>query len=385
MKKLMNIVLIALMMMCLITPVYAASASASLSGPGTVRAGDTITLTFKVNGSDIYGVSGKLSYDSEQLTLKSTKQKVSGGWAVEFNGNNFVAYDNNLSKPINKSTSIFTATFKVKELEPGTSIKVSCTGVTASDGASDIGIGTVSYSKKIAQPLSGANDLKSLTVSNATISPSFSPNVTSYTASVPYEVEKLSVKATGVDKSKVSINSPKLKVNGKTNVTITVTAENGNKQVYTIVVKRAQDPNYVPSSNNNLTNIEVEGFMLSPKFEQGKTEYLVWLPYEVDNINVKATNEDKLGSFRVEGNTNLVAGSDNVVKVIGVAENGDEKVYTITAKRAASHDEPIIDEPVIDEPVETPEKDGFPWWLLLVALIVGFATGLGAGFVIKKR
>ena len=34
----------------------------------------------------------------------------------------------------------------------------------------------------------------------------------------------------------------------------------------------------------------------------------------------------------------MLAGADNEVKVICTAENGTEKVYTVIAKRAASHD-----------------------------------------------
>ena len=90
-----------LLAICVMVPftASAASASASLSGPGTVRAGDTITLTFKLNGSNLSGASGTLTYDGGQLQLTGTKQKIAAPWAVEFNGNNMVAYDNNLSAP----------------------------------------------------------------------------------------------------------------------------------------------------------------------------------------------------------------------------------------------------------------------------------------------
>ena len=103
MKKIISILTVLLFCLALMLPVTvsAASASASLSGPGTVRAGDTITLSFNLNGSGIFGASGTLSYDSSQVTLSGTSQKIGAPWAVEFNGNNFVAYDNNLTNPIN--------------------------------------------------------------------------------------------------------------------------------------------------------------------------------------------------------------------------------------------------------------------------------------------
>lgn len=150
----------------------AVSANATLTGPGTVRAGDTITLTLNLNGSGLYSASGALSYNSSQLTLVSTAQKIGNGWAVEFSGNNFVAIDNNLANPIKSNTALFTVTFKVNSsVAVGTKITVSYTDVTATDGNADANVGTVSYSATIAAPASKDNSLKSLSVSNATISP----------------------------------------------------------------------------------------------------------------------------------------------------------------------------------------------------------------------
>ena len=295
----------------------AASASASLSGPGTVRAGDTITLTFKLSGSGLSGASGTLSYDGSQLQLTGTKQKIAAPWAVEWSGNNMVAYDNNLSAPINGGKDLFTVSFKVKDVAAGTKITVSYQDVKASDGSADAGIGTVRYSATVGAPLSGDNALTSLTVSNATISPAFHANTTSYTAEVPFSVSKLEVEATAADgKAKVSVNSPTLKPDGTTNVTVTVTAENGAKKTYTIRVHREKDPNYVASGNNTLAGITVDGFLLSPGFRADVTEYVVWLPYETASVKISGKAADGRASVAVIGGDNLAAGQDNPVQVI---------------------------------------------------------------------
>lgn len=81
-----------------------------------------------------------------------------------------IRYDNNLTNPINGNKTLFTITFKVKSVAAGTNIKISYTGVTASDGSADANVGTVTYSKTVAAPLTTDNNLASLTVSNATIS-----------------------------------------------------------------------------------------------------------------------------------------------------------------------------------------------------------------------
>lgn len=405
MKKLVSILTVLVLCLALMLPITisAASASASLAGPGTVRAGDTITLSFNLNGSGIFGASGTLSYDSSQVALSSTSQKIGSPWAVEFNGNNFVAYDNNLSNPINGNKTLFTVTFKVKSVAPGTSIKISYTGVTASDGSADASIGTVTYSKTVAEPLSTDNNLATLTVGNATISPAFSAGTTSYTASVPFEVSKLDVTATAADsKAKVSVSSPTLNPNGTTKVTITVTAESGAKKTYTISVKRAQDPNYQASGNNALSKIAVEGFLLSPKFDAAITQYVVWLPYETTSVKVSGSAADSKASVEVVGGDNLAAGQDNPIKVICTAENGDKKEYMVIVKRAAAHDSTVEDLPqdiTPSTPADTePEKDtttnagtenkaqttnGIAWWWLIVVGVGALVIGAGSGFAFK--
>lgn len=401
MKKVLSILTVLILCLVLTLPmtVSAASASATLTGPATVRAGDTITLTFNVNGSGLFGASGTLSYDSNQVTLTGTKQSIAAPWMVEFNGNNFVAYDNNLTNPINGNKALFTVTFKVKNVAEGTAIKISYTGVTASDGSADANVGTVTYQKNIAAPLSGNTELQSLTVGNATISPAFSAGTTNYTAEVPFEVSKLQVSATAADgKAKVTVNSPTLTPNGTTKVTVTVTAESGAKKTYTISVKRANDPNYVASGNNALSNIKVDGFLLSPAFNKDTTQYVVWLPYETESVKVTGTAADKKASVETVGGDNLAAGQDNTVKVICTAENGEKKQYTVIVKRAAAHDgsvddvpqEPTVDDdPTVDDtPTDTtpePEqKAGLDWWWTIVTGVVGLAIGAVVGLLIGK-
>lgn len=394
MKKVISILTTLILCFALLLPltVSAATASATLTGPATVRAGDTITLSFNLNGKGIYGTSGTLSYDSSQVTLSSTSQKIGTPWAVEFNGNNFVAYDNNLTNPINSNKTLFTATFKVKTVAAGTNIKISCTGVTASDGSADANVGTVTYSKNIAEPLSAENKLESLTISNTTISPAFSTNTTNYTTSVPFSVSKLDVLAKAVDsKAKVSVSSPNLKAGGTTKVTITVTAENGAKKTYTITVTRESDPNYVASGNNDLSSIKIDGYVLSPIFDKSITNYIVWLPYETESIKVSGTAADKKALVKVQGGEGLLAGQDNEIKVICTAENGNKKTYTVIAKRAAAHDGSVDEAPKQDtttDTTNTPPQTKTNITLVIIVGIVALVIGLAGGFVIgsiKKK
>ncbi len=392
MKKIISILTAVVMTVALLLPLTAsaASASASMSGPGTVRAGDSITVTFNLNGKGIYGASGTLAYDSSQVSLTGTKQVIASPWAVEFNGNNFVAYDNNLSNPINSNKALFTATFKVKSVAAGTNIKISCNNVAASDGNADINIGSVSYSKVTSAARSGENKLSALNITNATISPAFSPDTTNYTANVPFSVSKLAISATAKDsKAKVSIKNNSLAV-GTTNVSVTVTAENGATKTYVIKVTREQDPNYVPSSNAELSNIKIEGYVLSPVFDPAVTDYVVWLPYETESIKVTGKAADsKASGVEVVGGDALIAGEDNIITITCTAEDGTTtKTYTLVAKRAAAHG---AETPEPEQPIESDIQTGtdnagaIAWWWLIIVAVVALAAGGALGFVLGKK
>ncbi len=368
MRKIVMALLLIAVLLCMV-PAVSAAGSAYWGGPSEVRAGDTLVLTFYAGG-DIYGGSGSVSFNSELLTLQGYTPTIGGSWAVELNGNNFVFYDNSMKSPITGSAAIFRATFQVSaSAETGAEIWVSASGVTLSDGKQDIGMGTVTYSKTVAAPLSDNCNLASLTVTGATISPAFSSGTTNYSAKVPYSVSSIGVEAKAEDDgAKVSISNPTLTPGATTTVQITVTAENGTKKTYNIAVAREQDPNYVESSNNNLSSLAVENFMISPAFSPEVLQYYVWLPYETEKISLTAELEDKKAQYAMGTYEQLLPGKGTDISITVTAEDGTQKIYTVTAVRAPSHDqakeyitgqrepEPTEPEPTEPEPTEPTEQ-----------------------------
>lgn len=339
MRKILIALLLVSVLLCMV-PVVSAAGSAYWSGPSVVRAGDTVVLTFYAGGG-IYGGSGSVSYNSELLTLQGYTPCIGGSWAVEIIGNNFVFYDNLMSSPITGSSAIFQATFQISaSAQPGAEIWVKASGVTLSDGKQDMGMGTVSYSKTVAEPLSDNCDLASLNVTGATISPAFSSGTTSYSAKVPFSVSSIGVEATAEDDgAKVSISNPSLTAGATTNVQITVTAENGSKKTYTIAVAREQDPNYVESNNANLSSLAVDQYAISPAFSPDVLQYYVWLPYETENITLSAEVEDTKANHQMGTYEQLLPGKGTDISITVTAEDGTQKVYTVTAVRAPSHDQ----------------------------------------------
>ena len=337
MKKILVFTLVCVLLFAMV-PVVSAAGNVSFKGPSTVRAGDTITLTFSAGGDDIYGGQGTVTFDESQLSLnKYAAASLGGSWKVEITGNSFVFYDDSLSTPLGSTKAIFKVSFTVKELEPGTEISVSATGLKLSDASfSDSSFGTKTYTATVLPPLSDNCTLASLTVGNADISPAFSPEVTSYSASVPFTTSKLEVEAAAEHPgASVAIKNTSLTAGATTNVTVTVTAENGTKKTYSIRVKRAQDPNYVPSSNAGLSELTVEGLPLSPAFSPDVKQYYVWLPYETEVLVLAAKGADAKASVTIGNAEGLQPGRTDIPVTV-TAEDGTVQVYTVTAVRAPS-------------------------------------------------
>ncbi|MBQ3049192.1 MAG: cadherin-like beta sandwich domain-containing protein [Oscillospiraceae bacterium] len=242
MKKIICLALMMLLCLGLFTVVAgAAPASGYLSGPDAVKAGDTITLTFGVSGTNIFGVDCTLSYDSSQLTLVSTSAAIGGSWVAESNGDQVLVYDNDQTNLINGSSDVFNATFQVDpSLAVGTRISVECNGM-ASDGNADMDI-FGSYSTVLVKEQVDLS-LKNLTVSNGIMSPKFSPAVTDYTARISHSESKAKISATAADSNaSVSVSDTSVAEGESKRVVITVSSPDGETKEYTITVTREKAP-----------------------------------------------------------------------------------------------------------------------------------------------
>ncbi len=346
-------------------PVSAAGASLSLS-KSALRAGDTFSVTLNASLSGALTVNGSFSY-SGPITLTSISGKTG---TMDRNGNNIFIDLGNSAISGNKAVAV--ANFKVNSsAKTDDKISVSFSGFY-SNLSGDTPI-SGSTSSRISPPLASNCNLQGLTVSNANLTPAFSVGNTSYSAGeVDFSVSRLDIKAVAEDsKAKVTVSGNNLTV-GKNTVTVSVKAENGATKNYKISVTRKQDPNYVASSDVALSNITVNGFLISPPFSAQTNSYTVWLPYETTEITVTATPADSKARVSITGGKNLVEG-DNEVIISCIAEDGTGKNYRVLAKRAYK-DGAAVTEPIEDTQAP-PAASSTDTTLLIILCVVSFILG----------
>lgn len=332
MKKTVAIFLAVVALVTVLAVSAMAAGNCYMNGPDVVRAGDTFTVTVYAGGN-ITGIQGNVVYDSSKLTLQGYTPLLGGSWLGSFSGDTFLFYEDNLVE-LGGTAAVFSATFRVNDaVAPGTQVSVSA-NVTLSNSQADVYSGAAGWSKTVAEPLSDNANLKSLVVSNATISPAFDPNTTEYRASVPFETTNLQVTATAEHSgAKVTVGSTYLTEGVTSGVNVTVTAENGAQKVYRILTWRDNDPNYVPSDVNTMDSLEIDGFLLSPAFDPEKLDYAVYLPYETDHLDITAQVTDTRAELTIPELTNIPVGKTTYEFTV-TAENGEIRTYTLTVFRA---------------------------------------------------
>ena len=177
----------------------------------------------------------------------------------------------------------------------------------------------------VTAPKSSDNTLSDLKVDGTTVS-GFSSSKTSYTLS-DNSSTSINISATANDsKASVSGTGSKTLKYGKNTFGVTVTAENGSKKTYNIIVNKP-DPR---SKNNDLKSLSVSGETI--EFNKNTTSYLIKVEHDVNEVTITATAEDNKASVSGTG-TKTLKDYVNEFKVIVKAENESTKTYIVKVAR----------------------------------------------------
>ena len=196
------------------------------SASGTV--GETVSVTVSIDASfEIGAATIYVSYDTSVL------EPVSGSNTGTVTCN---FLDSNASSSQSSSIS-----FRIKAAGTSSLSVIGDSKVISMDDNASISRSSGSITGIAPASYSTDNTLSSLEISPGVLSPAFSSNVTTYTTSVGSDCDRLTVSAAPNDsKATVKVSGTRMDP-GLNTTTITVTAENGSKKVYTIKTTKSDN------------------------------------------------------------------------------------------------------------------------------------------------
>ena len=275
--------------------ISAASTSISLS-TSSITVGSKLSVTVSLNaGEEIVGATMFLSYNPEIIEWINTGGDFEGGAGlikIFLDPESGATKD---SKVLNFNT-----------IKPGTSdiTLKDCIYVGNDFTEHPVDGRTVNVTVKDATKSGDAN-LKSLRLAHGTLSPQFSKDVTSYTATIPYSVTECKVYTRTSDLSaQVAVEGSATMKVGENTRTVVVTAANGTQKRYKIVITRLPEgegdqPTEEPQENSNKVVIsgtdyeilsDLGGIAVPKGFLIAESEY---------NGTKVATLEDENGKYLI--------------------------------------------------------------------------------------
>lgn len=161
--------------------------------------------------------------------------------------------------------------------------------------------------------------LKSLSLSVGNID--FKSDTFLYSVSVPYDIEHINVEAiASSDKAIIEIQNPDILVVGENIIKIIVTAEDGTRGTYVIIVTREKQLSHDASINN----IIIKGYKID--FKADVYHYNLEINRE-DKLDIDVVLNDQNASYKIKGNKDLKNNSD--IQIIVTAEDGTQNIYQI--------------------------------------------------------
>ena len=176
---------------------------------------------------------------------------------------------------------------------------------------------------------SSVNSLSNLTVSEGTLSPAFSSEVSDYTVTVGSDITNVSVDGTLTDSNSrfaAGYGPGNYSLDpGSTQIFVKVVSQRGDTRVYSINVIKEDTPSACSVDTENLAllkgidlSVDIDDIIIDPieDFDpQVKTYEGIKVPYKVYNLNVNPYTQDDGDTVKVEGNEDLEV---NITKEITI-------------------------------------------------------------------
>ena len=192
--------------------------------------------------------------------------------------------------------------------------------------------------------------IKSMSVYNSTILPTFDKDVYEYSLSTRNNKLDFNIELMNENASYTITGNENFSL-GENIVTINVVAANKvNTKEYKVKV------NKLPSNNNNLLSLSVKDNELVPVFDKNTSIYKLTVENEINSIEILGQAEDKNAVVDGLGIKDLMVG-ENILDVVVTSESGNIKKYTIIVTRKGEKENRLSNIYINDNPVENFDKD----------------------------
>lgn len=379
-KKIIGIILALVISMSLMqTKAFAATAGASLSaGSTTISAGDTTTISVSVSNAESYSLkvsaSGGVltgttdvadapgSEVSKNVMNATFKADSAGTYTITLTGEatSSEQVDNDQKSNISKSIKITVnkkeepkkeETKNDEQHEENKETEDDNSNKGASSDPEKENVPTEIKRTEEEKPKSSNNSLKSLSVSEGKLSPSFDRAVTDYEVEFAddfniRDLTSITVNATKEDsKAKLSGTGSHDLTEGDNYINIDVTAENGAKKTYKIKVTK---PEKIEQSDLRIKTLEVNKIdsdnnfikaTLDKDFDPETFDYTLNVEKNIKALDVDAKVEKEGIIVKIDGIDNLKEG-ENKVTITLTAEDDEslKTVYTINVNKEKSEE-----------------------------------------------
>ncbi len=246
-KSVLSILIVGIMVLSLCAiNVSAASNTVIYFTKNSIEVAESVTVTVTYNADEaMYGLESVINYDTSILEYKSGAATDSAG-VLKI-----------VESPSGEKKMSYKLTFTAKKAG---SCPISVSDSFFSGQIDDFKFtGTAANLTVTDKTLSANANLRSLYLSSARLTPSFSPNTTVYNVKVKNSVTECKISATTADPgAKVTVEgSATLKVGDNTR-TVVVTAPSGAVKRYTVNINRAATNDEIPVETDPL-EVKVEG------------------------------------------------------------------------------------------------------------------------------
>lgn len=183
--------------------------------------------------------------------------------------------------------------------------------------------------KKPEEEKSNNTNLKTLSIENVELSPTFSADVLQYTGKINgYEEKEIKVVAEAEDtKSTVKIEGNTNIVVGENIITAEVTAEDGTKKTYKIILTNEKETTSLALQSLKIKDVDLKGF--SPD----KFEYEVSFK-DLEKLEIEAIANEEGAIIEISGNENLIEDGEHLITIMVSSADGTQTVnYQIKANK----------------------------------------------------